>query len=51
LIDEYKQKLEKMEKELERKNQEMQAKSRNIAELQIQSQRDEEVLRKHLEEN
>lgn len=30
---------------------ELQAKSKAIAELHIQAQRDEEVLRKHLEEN
>lgn len=50
LIDEYKNKVAKFQGEAEKKNTELLAKSKKIAELQTQMKRDEQILKKAFEE-
>eukprot|EP00347_Sterkiella_histriomuscorum_P016618 403352497 len=51
LIDEYKTKLQFMQKELDRREKELQDKNKLAGSLQLQIQTDSEVMRKHIEEN
>ena len=51
ILDEYKQRLKEQEEAAQASQAELTQKGRRIAELQMQTQRDEELLRKHLEEN